>query len=787
MLLSLLVGLVGLGVLGVPGTPLPDRAGAASPGPSPGAPPGPGARAVPDERCARHDTGIRRGACFADPGGGTYWLGTLRGYDGVEMYCIDYAFATDWGVGHRLVVVRGDLRTSLGGRVGAATVAALNALVTAHPASRVDDRTAAAIALVIRQVMSDVSGDPGTGHGAGHGLGHGMGGGLTVAGRVRDVAFIGADVVRRARSLWADAVAHRGPWRLAIGIDPGPDAVVTPGERLAATVRGTSGAGRPQDMRVRLGYHGFAGPSSVRLGADGAARVELTAPVAPGSATVTARVTGAPSRRPELFRPLRWAVNPHPGQASRHSQRGLIGHQDSVEARATATAVIVRSTPTLVTQASAQRVEPGALVHDSVVVAGTGGAAGEFRWSLLGPVPPDAAGSCPGAGAEVWGTASVLARGTVTTSGDGTWTTPDYRVRPADVGCLTYVEDRPGTSTTEPVATAPGVPAETTLVVRPKSQPCLATATSRQRALLGDLLQDRVQVGCISGPDRIRVSWTLHGPLAPSDGASGKAGCERIAAARWAGSPVAARGAFDAERAGSYLTGQARVGRPGCYTWSENAAATGTTLAATSPPGLAVETSLVTRKPVSPVPSVPTGPSAVPRARLALSRLDADRARAGARAGAGAGVGVLRVPSLGIQVPVDPVGVRGGAVAVPGSTGRIGWLSSTAVSSDVVGASVLAGHVSDHADRPGPLAALARARRGQQVVWVDAAGVAHRFTVTGVARYPRSRPLPVDVFRTDGPHLLRLITCTSRITLPGGGFHYADNLVVTAQAVTPAG
>jgi hypothetical protein len=44
--------------------------------------------------------------------------------------------------------------------------------------------------------------------------------------------------------------------------------------------------------------------------------------------------------------------------------------------------------------------------------------------------------------------------------------------------------------------------------------------------------------------------------------------------------------------------------------------------------------------------------------------------------------------------------------------------------------------------------------------------------------------VPGTVFRTDGPHLLHLVTCTNRRSTGGGGFHYADNLVVTAREVS---
>ncbi len=768
------------------------------------------AAVVPKADCARHDSGVQRGVCVRDARGGIYWLGTLRGYDGVEMYCIDYAFATDWGVAHHRITVDGTLPTSIGGRVGAATVAALNHVVTRHPASRVDDTTAAAIGLIIRQVMGDVR-RPG---------GQAIPGGLTVASRVKDVGFVPDGVVRRARTLWDEARVHRGPWRLAVRIDAGPDGKVTAGERVRAVVRGTNGSGTAQAMPVSLRYRAFTGPATVALGRDGVATVPLTAPPRATSAAVTARVENAPGTRPLVIRPHNWAVNPKPGRSSAISQRGLVGTQEPTIASTSVSTVIVRSTPILRTQASAQTVVPGAAIHDTVVVSRTGGAAGSFFWSLIGPVAPGPDGRCPGVGAPEWPEAGVLASGTVATTGDGTYVTPDYVVGAADVGCLTYTESRPETPTTWPVTSPPGIAEETLLVRRPKSTPCVTTVASRQQALVGARLFDHVRVGCIGGPDRVQVRWTAHGPLAPRAGSTGDAGCDGIPPSAWLRAPVAARGAFTAIRPGTYDTVPFTVSAPGCYTFSETVAATATTLPTRTAPGIAVETALVTRPPLVQVPEVPTGPArsdsvggwwqqvlamllaqapgegAVsqpglsragtfqPTARLAPQYLDrtyrrGSEFRTTTRTARGPVAGTLRIARLRIVAAVESVPLRRGVMAIPDAPSRLGWLRGTAAAGDVVGSSVIAGHVSDRQDRPGPLAALVRIRPGDRITWTDQRGRRHDFVVRGVARHRRSSGLPGSVFRADGPHTLRLITCTSRVS-GAGGFHYRDNLVVTA-------
>lgn len=737
---------------------------------------------VPDAVCARYDHGIRTGICLRDGHGGLFWLGTFRGYDGAEVYCIDYLYATDWGVAHDRRIVAGRLPTSVRGSVDPATVATLTAVVTRNPADRVGDTTAAAIGLLIREVMGDVRAGGGP-----------IPGGLTAARNVGSVGFVPASVLRRARELWAQARAQRGPWSLTAVIDPGPDRKVTTGERVRMTLRGRSGSGVAQDMRVALSYHGFSGPAAVSLGSDSQAVLTVTAPRSPTTGSITARVGDAPSPSPVLIQPRGWRTNPRPGHVFSMTQRGFLGRQAAVTASTSASAVIVKAAPTLATRTSAQVLEPGAAVHDTVAVARTSGAAGSFTWTLLGPVQPGADGTCPAGGEAAWAGAAVRASGVVATRGDRTYRTPSYVVRPEDVGCLSYAEVMPETSTTLAASSPPGAPDETVLVRRSISTPCVTTAATRQRGLVGVRLADRIKIGCIAASDRLDIAWVARGPVEPHRGGD-RRGCARIATGTWNAAPVAARGTIVATGPGMVLTTPVTVRRPGCYTFSESMAATATTRATRILPGVVAETSLITRPPVPVVPVVPTGPYRAShgwwlRGVLALladltpgasHRVEHGHLRpAGIRR---PGVGDLRVPSLGIDAPIQSVPMRGGVLEVPSSPFTLGWLRSTARPDDVVGSTVLAGHVSDRDDRPGPLAMLHRARIGTTVVWRDARGRSRRFVVVSLARYPRATGLPASLFRTDGPHRLVLITCAHRVALPGGGFHYTHNLVVTMRA-----
>lgn len=175
------------------------------------------------------------------------------------------------------------------------------------------------------------------------------------------------------------------------------------------------------------------------------------------------------------------------------------------------------------------------------------------------------------------------------------------------------------------------------------------------------------------------------------------------------------------------------------------------------------------------------GRDAVEPVARAVPRFLHSSYRAPSRLVATGGGGSLRIPSLGVVAAVDAVGLDGTTMAIPDDPHRIGWLRTTASAGDLVGTSVLSGHVSDEHDAPGALSRLRHIRPGALIVWTHG-GEARHFVVTGLARYPRSRGVPASVFRTDGSHVVNLVTCTDRVTTRGGGFHYTSNLVVTARA-----
>ncbi|MFL6154844.1 MAG: hypothetical protein ACJ72D_02050 [Marmoricola sp.] len=127
----------------------------------------------------------------------------------------------------------------------------------------------------------------------------------------------------------------------------------------------------------------------------------------------------------------------------------------------TAPKPVVR-TPAVRTQASVQRAEVGARIHDTVVVTGLGtGDRVTVGWTLRGPLAPRN-GSCAGL---AWSRVGVLGRGSFVATRNGTFRTSVVRL--TQPGCVTYAENLTATATTTAVQAPPGLPTETALVTRP--------------------------------------------------------------------------------------------------------------------------------------------------------------------------------------------------------------------------------------------------------------------------------------------------------------------------------
>lgn len=142
---------------------------------------------------------------------------------------------------------------------------------------------------------------------------------------------------------------------------------------------------------------------------------------------------------------------------------------------------------------------------------------------------------------------------------------------------------------------------------------------------------------------------------------------------------------------------------------------------------------------------------------------------------------VLRIPSIGVDAPVEAVGVTADySMATPSQTSKTGWYSQGSVPG-APGDAVIDGHLDTEAGGPAVFSRLSQLRAGDPVIVVLADGREARFTVNRIANVPyMSRP--AGLFQTDGPPRLTLITCAGAWDALRGV--YADRLVVDATPST---
>jgi len=138
----------------------------------------------------------------------------------------------------------------------------------------------------------------------------------------------------------------------------------------------------------------------------------------------------------------------------------------------------------------------------------------------------------------------------------------------------------------------------------------------------------------------------------------------------------------------------------------------------------------------------------------------------------------LRIPALGIDAPVGPVGTApDGSVEVPQRWQDVGWYDAGPRPGEQ-GPAVLLGHVDSKAG-PAVFVRLTEASPGTVIEVVGGDGGTTRFRVERVQSYPKTR------FPTDAVYLpalrpeLRLVTCGGEFDRGTG--HYRDNVVVYAS------
>jgi hypothetical protein len=204
--------------------------------------------------------------------------------------------------------------------------------------------------------------------------------------------------------------------------------------------------------------------------------------------------------------------------------------------------------------------------------------------------------------------------------------------------------------------------------------------------------------------------------------------------------------------------------------------------------GLAASQTTLDAVPI-PAPSVSPAPSASPEPAAAQPASPAPavgRSDAGIDAQQSAAVDPpvsVRVPDVGLDLVVVPVGVRtDGQMDVPELVSEVGWYRFGPEPGSDAGSSVLSGHVDSNIG-PAPMAALFDVDPGALVEVTTASGAVLTYRVDTVEQLGKER-LPLDdLFARDGPPVLRLVTCAGEWDPVAGA--YEDNLVATAVPLSP--
>jgi LPXTG-site transpeptidase (sortase) family protein len=190
---------------------------------------------------------------------------------------------------------------------------------------------------------------------------------------------------------------------------------------------------------------------------------------------------------------------------------------------------------------------------------------------------------------------------------------------------------------------------------------------------------------------------------------------------------------------------------------------------------------------VAPLPSVSTSPLPTPRPAAAADATPAPAAPPVPTTGTDPARTLpsratepvrLEVDDVEIAMPVIPVGVDAGTMALPESVADVGWYEFGSRPGDRAGTTVLAAHVDSTKEGLGPFARLRAIRTGADVTLTTRDGTVHRYEISSVRKIPK-REVPLsEVFDRGGSPRLTLITCGGAYDRETG---YTDNVVVTAR------
>ncbi|MEO8105001.1 MAG: class F sortase [Candidatus Saccharibacteria bacterium] len=138
----------------------------------------------------------------------------------------------------------------------------------------------------------------------------------------------------------------------------------------------------------------------------------------------------------------------------------------------------------------------------------------------------------------------------------------------------------------------------------------------------------------------------------------------------------------------------------------------------------------------------------------------------------------LQIPSIGVDAPVEYTGVNAaGDMVAPTGTSSVGWYKLGAIPGNV-GSAVMDGHVVGPKGEPAVFARLNKLKPGDQIMVVDAKGLAATFVVREVRTYSETEQHDAVFNSTSGTHL-NIITCAGE--WDSAQRHYLNRFVVFAD------
>lgn len=142
----------------------------------------------------------------------------------------------------------------------------------------------------------------------------------------------------------------------------------------------------------------------------------------------------------------------------------------------------------------------------------------------------------------------------------------------------------------------------------------------------------------------------------------------------------------------------------------------------------------------------------------------------------------ISIAKLGVQAPIDPVGVYDdGSVEIPEDIARVGWYRFGAGPGQGAGSTVIVGHRDGRDEGSGAFYSISALEPGDLVELDLADGSSQAYEVVSREVIDRELLPSDDVFDETGPERLTLISCIGYFDRANGG--YQQNVVVTASPV----